>query len=268
MEIIFGITHYNRFNLLKICLDFLDNLSFKNSNLIIKINLYDDASNELEFADFIKYNRYRFNRIIRNEENMGSTGNIYNMYIDFLMNETAEFFFNMDCDLVVSESFPSALDKFLKNDTKLISFYNSSSHGRKSLKVINKELVVIKDHIGSAGTLFSRNCLDDIILNVPSRQIAYDWDWSSYLNKNGNSIYSTYRSYFLHIGFSGDNNSIFQLGNGFDRALNFFFDSKEKSKATYVQLKTYLNKSNIIDSELIISKSQFMIKKIILWLKA
>ena len=123
MEIVFGIAHYNRFELLSLCLGFFDNLDFQKVGITVKINLYDDMSDKEEYDAFVSTNRHRFHRVIRNKKNKGSTGNIYNMYTDFLENETAKFFFNLDSDLVVSEAFPRVLMNFLKSEIGHISFY-------------------------------------------------------------------------------------------------------------------------------------------------
>lgn len=268
MEVVFGISHFDRFELLKLCLDFLGQLEFNKIGVIIKVNLYDDASDCSEFEDFINQNEFYFNRIIRNDKNLGSSRNMFNMYKDFLNNETSNYFFTLDCDLILSEAFPIALNKFLCDGTKLICFYNSSNHARNSLEVLQKELVVNKNHIGSAGTLFSRICLNYIVHNVPPSEIGYDWDWSKYLNDCDIKIYTTYRSYLLHIGFSGDNNLISDNQRNFDRALNFYFTGSETKKTSYLKLQDYFNKHNIQISTFLICKSFYLIKKTFLWLKA
>ena len=216
MKITIGITSYNRANYLEKCaksLVVIDNLN--NCN----VRIYDDCSTEYDTAFLKKLFPYA-KEIIRREKNMKSDKNIALMYENFL-NTGDDILINADSDLIFRADVITLVNKLLPKTDGILSLYNSTIH--KSIEEIDVdgEKLLIKNDLGSAGTVFSREIVEKIMKNVNSG-INFDWRWSEYLKNSGYKILCVKNSYVQHLGLEGQNND----GIRYDYGLGFIPGNK------------------------------------------
>ena len=115
----------------------------------------------------------------RREKNLGSSNNMRQMYIDFL--ETGDdVLVNCDSDMIFRSDWITKVFQLLSSTEGVLGLYNSSQHLPLDHIKIGMEKFVRKESLGAAGTVFTREIVQNIVENVkPS--FKYDWDWSSYL---------------------------------------------------------------------------------------
>lgn len=180
------------------------------------IRVYDDCSCEFH-EDELKKEFPFISEFIKRPYNLGSDLNIQKMYQDFL--ETGDdVLVNCDSDMIFHEGWINKVRELLPYTDGVLSFYNSSQHPPAEYLTINNERMVRKDTIGSAGTVFTRNIVQQIVNNVRASH-KYDWDWSKYLSTTGVRLLVTENTYIQHIGIVGQNCDAAQI---IDYGLNFF----------------------------------------------
>jgi len=219
-----GITTYNRKKTLEMMAR-----SFYNSNLSHehRLLIYDDASDEYDE----KYLRELFpdaESIHVQEHNLGSDENIRFMYEDFL-NTGDEFFFNADSDLLFHKEWMNVLVGLIDYTDGVLSAFNSiGNHKPENEYSVNGITLVEKANIGSAGTMFRRAVVKEIIDGLGEYDSgSFDWKWSSLLNKKQKKIYTLKSSMVQHIGFTGFNTVVGSADYGF----SFVVDSLENGQA-------------------------------------
>jgi hypothetical protein len=147
------------------------------------------------------------------------------MYKDFL-STSDDYFFNADSDIIFSEKWlPTALD-LLSGTKGILSIFNASSH---PVKYILDNSLCVKETIGAAGTLITREKVTDL-LNVFSYKdsaLSFDWLCSQYLTSHGVEVYCTNASLIQHIGYHGQN----YLRGFFDYGKNFKVENVKTGQA-------------------------------------
>lgn len=212
MKITIGITTYNRKEYL---LKFKESLYASKNIDKCKIRVYDDHSTEYDIH-FLREIFPSAELIVRNIKNMGSDKNIRLMYKDFLKTND-DILINADSDLIFHPDWFDFVEENFKYTDGVLSLYNSAEHPTIRTIEINNNLVCIKEHIGSAGTVFEKKIIDRIVKNIkPGKK--FDWRWSRYLNKKRIRILVSNQSYIQHIGVEGQNCDMFLLT---DFGLNF-----------------------------------------------
>jgi hypothetical protein len=226
-----AIPTFNRLNLVRKTAS-----SFYNSNLSIphNIRIYDDCSSEYQ-VDKLKFFFPTAVSITRNAFNIKADKNIYRMYRDFLLSND-EYLFNADSDLIFSKGWLSYAIGLLKETEGILTIFNANSHPVK--KIVNSKFC-IKEHVGSAGTFFTRSRVEEIIRMYPSEDSIhnFDWQWSAYFLERNIPIYCTNKSLVQHIGYEGQNS----LTGFFDVGKEFEVDSLENGQIINDILEAYVN---------------------------
>jgi hypothetical protein len=205
-----GIPTYNRINFLKIM-----SASLYRSDLSIphNIRVYDDCSSEYG-KDTLEDLFPTAKSIKINSINLRADKNIYQMYVDFLSTND-DYFFNADSDIIFTKEWlKNALEMIEKTDG-ILSLFNTVSH--EPYQIID-DLFCLKHTIGSAGTLFKRECVSKMIKYFDSIEKikGFDWQWCEYLTKNNIKIFCVNTSLVQHIGYTGQNSALyFDVGRGF-----------------------------------------------------
>ena len=214
IKITIGITVYNRKKTLERMIASLYASRFKEAGVDYSIRVYDDCSDEFSEEDIRKFFPENID-YFRHERNQGSDYNIGFMYRRFLESGD-DVLFNCDSDLIFERKWLTEGLKYLNETDGILSLFNTNSH---KLKELRKELC-IKDSIGSAGTLMSREAVEIICNNISESQtrIALDHNWCSLYHSLGKKIYTTQKSYVQHIGVNGFNSSssCMDIGEGFE----------------------------------------------------
>ena len=197
-NITIGITTYNRKSILKMMAK-----SYHESNLFganLHVRIYDDKSSEFN-KDFLKDLFPEASTIVVNEVNKKSDLNILSMYQDFLTTDD-DYFFNADSDLIFDTGWLQyILDNFDKTDG-ILSVFNTLNHS----VVAEDGLFLQKKDIGSAGTFFSRERVQQIVsFSNASDNLLLDWGFCKKFIDMGVRILCSKRSYVQHIGLNGQN---------------------------------------------------------------
>jgi len=198
-----GIPTYNRKNLLEIM---ASSLYESNISITHNIRIYDDCSTEYG-VDELKRIFPTAATIKINKINLKSDKNIYQMYTDFL-STSDQLLFNADSDLIFSKNWLNTALKLFERTKGILTVFNANSH--KSYQTIDGELC-LKRTIGSAGTLFSRDRVSELIKKINSMDIvkAFDWQFTEYFNSIGIPIYCVNNSLVQHIGYVGQNSKYY-----------------------------------------------------------
>jgi len=105
----------------------------------------------------------------------------------------------------------------IKESDGILSLYNSNSH-----PVVKKidDVFLLKSAVGSAGALFQRRRVEEIIRAFPKPVDHFDWMWSQYFSNVGTNIYCLNNSLVQHIGYYGQHHAY-----SLDYGENFTVDS-------------------------------------------
>lgn len=219
MKVTIGIPTFNREDFLKIMAK-----SLYQSDLSAKTNIrvYDDCSTEFDKAYLhsifptavsIKVNPY----------NLRADRNMYLMYADFLKTGD-DYFFNGDADLIFNKQWLKKGLEMIQKTNGILSLFNTSSH--ESIKFVDDQLC-IKDSIGAAGTLFTRERVLNIMDSFDSIEKVhrFDWQWCHYLKGIGIEINCVNQSLVQHIGYKGQNSRLY-----FDVGKNYQIESLDEGQ--------------------------------------
>ena len=227
-----GITTFNRKKILtmmaKSLYESLDGVDYA-------IRLYDDASDDYD-ESFLKALFPDAKTIIRHKERHLSSGNIQFMYRDFL-NYDDEYLFNADADLIFRKDWVDAGLKMIGQTDGILSLFNTPVHS----PIGEKGTLCEKKHVGSAGTLLTRDVVEkiceDIDYNVNK---GFDYAWCEAMMKRGKHLYCSKESYIQHIGLVG----MYSKYNRFDYGKDFIVDSLENGQIINDVLDDYADGLN------------------------
>lgn len=207
-----GITTYNRGDILgkSAASLYASDLCFPHN-----IRIYDDHSSEYDI-NYLKELFPNAASVVVRERNLKADKNIFLMYKDFLETND-EFFFNADSDLIYNPHWMHIVMSLIKNTDGVLSLFNTPNH---SVASDMSEEFCLKNDIGSAGALFTRERAMQIVENLGSRKRSFsvDWKFCQMFAEQGVKIYCTKKSYVQHIGFEGQNSLLkhFDFGEGFE----------------------------------------------------
>jgi len=214
-----GIPTYNRLKLLKIMA-----ASLYESNLTIphNIRIYDDCSAEYGINE-LKEIFPTAATIKINKVNLKSDKNIYQIYQDFL-STSDELLFNADSDIIFKKDWLDTALRLLKKTNGILTLFNANSH--VAYQNIDDELC-LKETIGSAGTLFHRDRVTELLTNISSMDMVkgFDWQFSEYFKNVDIPIFCVKNSLVQHIGYVGQNSSFY-----FDFGRNFKIESSKQGQ--------------------------------------
>jgi hypothetical protein len=233
-----GITTYNRLETLKITAS-----SLYQSDISIphNIRIYDDNSTEFGKDELEKL--FPTAASIRvNTKNMKSDQNIFGMYEDFLATPD-EYLFNADSDLIYRKNFLVAALELVKKTSGILTLFNAASH--PVYREIDNDLC-LKKTIGSAGTLFHRSRVEEVVKYIhPQKDTrSLDWRFSNFFDGNDIPVYCVKKSLVQHIGYSGQNSFYC-----FDYGKNYTVESVEQGQIINDILEDYARKINRLENE-------------------
>lgn len=225
-----GVTTYNRLYLLKTMA-----ASLYQSDISVphNVRLYDDCSTEYSAEDLKKLFPTAVS-IKVNKINMKADENIIEMYKDFLKTDD-DYFFNADSDLIFSKNWLTRALELIERTSGVLTLLNANLHG--SYKDIDEDLC-LKKTIGSAGTLFKRNRIEELInfMNPDKNKKSFDWQFSQFFVEMSVPIYCVKNSLVQHIGYTGQNSHFF-----FDYGRNFAIESLAQGQIINDILENYID---------------------------
>lgn len=238
MRVTIGIPTYNRKEILKIMA-----ASLKQSELgaLCHIHVFDDCSNEFE-RDYLNRLFPSASSILINSKNLKSDRNIYQMYRDFLKSED-DYFFNADSDLIFNTDWLTKALKLIDRTDGILSLFNSNGHA--SIQTVDSDLC-IKSSLGSAGTFFTRQRVEEIMTYFDSieKVKGFDWQWSDYFNQRGIRLFCVNQSLVQHIGYQGQNSNIY-----FDYGRNYQITHIQEGQIINDVFEKFLDGARAIEKE-------------------
>jgi len=219
MKITFAVATYNRMDILQ---DFQISLSLIRNIDKCNVRIYDDCSTEFDEVFLKKLFPYAAEIKIRSK-NVGPSMNIFLIFKDFLKTKD-DVLFMADSDLVFNPDCLTFIENNFQYTDGFLSVYNSILHKSIAEIVIMDNVYCEKKLVGSAGSFFSRDLVQEIVINLPHTiDSGYDLAWSNYLYNNKKiRLLVSKKSYVQHIGFHGAHcNGL----NAIDYGLNFFSDN-------------------------------------------
>jgi glycosyltransferase involved in cell wall biosynthesis len=178
------------------------------------IRVYDGGSTEYTAKDLQAIFPTAVS-VTRNDTNIRADKNIWRMYNDFLSQSEDEYFFNADSDLLFHTQWLIKALEAIQKTEGILSVFNGVKHPAKT---IIDEVFCTKKHIGSAGTLFTRKRMEEILRAFPGKPTEFERKWCAFFVEQGVPIYCTNKSLVQHIGYGGQNaqNFSFDVGKGFE----------------------------------------------------
>jgi hypothetical protein len=246
---------YNRYDILKLMV-----ASLHSSDLSVphNIRIYDDCSTEYGL-DELKQLFPNASTIIRNSINLKADLNMFSFYKDFL-SSSDKYLFNADSDLIFNRKWLLHGLELLNKTDGVLSLFNATSHKPKE---IVDSTFCIKGTVGAAGTLFTRERIEEIISNfsklTSSKLSSFDWKWSDFFVKNNIRIFCTNESLVQHIGYQGQNTIIKYRGYRtiktkkpyFDYGRNFKIDSLETGQIINNIFEQFIDQNRTEDERII-----------------
>jgi hypothetical protein len=226
-----GIPTYDRLRILNMMAESLYDSGIKSPH---SIKVYDDCSDEYGVSELEKIFPTAVS-ITRNAYNMKADKNIHQMYHDFL-SSSDDYFFNADSDLIFYPHWLETALELIQKTEGILSIFNANSH--YPVKVLD-ETFCIKETIGSAGTLFTRKRVEELVLHFSNTDDfrSFDYRWSALFSARRIPIYCTNISLVQHIGYIGQNSG---------QESTYFFDFGKNFTITSISQGQIIN--NIFES--------------------
>jgi glycosyltransferase involved in cell wall biosynthesis len=258
-----GITTYNRLETVK---KMVASLYHSDLSVPHHIRVYDDCSTEYTVED-LKAIFPTAVSVTRNETNIRADRNMWRIYHDFLSSDD-EYFFNVDSDLLFHARWLVSAVALIKNTGGILSVFNAAE--THPVKAVVDDILCTKEHLGAAGTMFTRKRIAEIMAAFPTESTHLDWKWSAYFVEHAVPIYCTNKSLVQHIGYGGQHGQsfCFDIGKGFE------IDSLLNGQAMNDMFEAYMSNfyNNIFDSILTNIRSrkglgiQFILKCLKAWI--
>jgi hypothetical protein len=238
MAVTIGITTYNRKDLLQIMA-----ASLYESDLPMdhNIRIYDDRSVEYGVDELRRIFPTAIS-ITRNETNLKSDKNIYQMYNDFIKTGD-DYFFNADSDIIFKKNWFHKSMRLITKTQGVLSLFNATSHNAH--EEIDDSLVLKKD-VGSAGTLFTRERMLELLsyFNSMDKVKGFDWQWCEFFIDNNVPIFCVKESLVQHIGYKGQNS-----GYSFDFGKEYKIETIKDGQIINDVLEKYVDKVRELEKE-------------------
>lgn len=244
MKITFAVTTYNRLDYIKKMLN-----SLEQSVDIHRLNIrvYDDISTEFGY-DELKALFPEHTQITIRPTKLLADGNMMQMYRDFLSTDD-DILVTADSDIIYNPNWLDIVLEYLPNTDGVLSLYNCCLHPflPSAPNEPNPAIFGYKEHLGSAGTVFTREIVKIIVDEFDDKDTtSLDWRWSQFLRSKNIRLACFYESYFQHIGFYGQNS--FGKLSEYSLGLNFIPKSEINVQIMMdllYQIKTHYNQPHI-----------------------
>jgi hypothetical protein len=197
MKLCIGIPTFDRKRLVECCA-----LSLRCARHIgqASILVRDDCSTKYDVA-FLKLIFPDWATISMNEVNSGRADYAVHRMMLGLLDTDCDALMLLDSDCIVSIDFIEAISRYLPETDGVLSLFNAPAH-----KGIAVGELIEKETVGSTGTVWRRELMQDVIDHVPPSG-RFDWDFSAYLRSKRRRILTVRSSKIQHLGFAGGQNS-------------------------------------------------------------
>ena len=197
------------------------------------IRIYDDCSTEFSKEDLKKLFPTAASFKV-NKFNMRADENSLEMYKDFLKNDD-DYFFSADADLIFSKNWLSKAMGLIEKTSGILTLLNANLHD--SYKDVDEDLC-LKKTIGSAGTMFTRNRVEELLnyMNSIGNKKSFDWQFSKYFFGMNVPIYCVKNSLVQHIGYTGQNSHFY-----FDYGRNFAIENLAQGQIINNVMENYID---------------------------
>ena len=202
--IVLGLTVFNRRYLLELSARSLRGLISDQCKLVI----VNDGSTE--FSEHDLQGLFPGAIIQTNKKNSGRADFAIAQLADLLLQQDAQYVALLDSDLMYHATFVSTVIKAMPYTDGMMTTLNADAHAIASSDVVrvpgSANSLVAKDRVGSAGVVWTKELLGEIVRAVPASP-SWDWDYCTYLRRSGRRILSVERSVVQHLGFWVGQNS-------------------------------------------------------------
>jgi hypothetical protein len=199
-DILLGITTFNRPGIVAATARSLSRASGVGQAAIAVI---DDASTEYGL-DALRDWYPAHAGILRQETNSGRADfAAFNLMRRFLEQHDQRLLVVLDSDLLVAPDFLDRTLEAFPRTQGLLSLFNANSHPG----VAREDGLLVKPHVGFAGTVWSREAVADVLAHVkPSRR--FDWEICERFVAEGRAILCLAESAVQHLGLGEGQNSM------------------------------------------------------------
>jgi hypothetical protein len=201
------------------------------------VRIYDDCSTEFDEVFLKKLFPYAAEIKIRSK-NVGPSMNISLIFRDFLKTND-DVLFMADSDLVFHTHCLTFIENNFQFTDGFFSLFNSPKHKSLNETIIMGYEYCEKKTVGSAGSVFSKELVRDMVANLPHAiEFGHDLAWSDYLyNTKKARMLVSKKSYVQHVGFYGSHcNGL----NEIDYGLNFESDNVITSSIIIKYLEKFI----------------------------
>jgi hypothetical protein len=153
-----------------------------------------------------------------------------------------EYLFNADSDLIFSKHWLGRAMELLPKTEGILTLFNATSH-----KPCGEErMFLFKNTIGSAGTLFTRDRVQELVRYIESlgNTKSLDWQFSKYFCEHKINVYCVKDSLVQHIGYRGQNSFYC-----FDYGKNFAVESAEQGQIINDIMEFYTEELGRLEKE-------------------
>jgi len=160
--------------------------------------VFDDTSSEYSTFDLIGW--YGTEHIWQSKKRLKADAMARHI-LEWFVTTKYDVLVLMDSDLLVSPNWLSDLRVGLRESTGLLSLYRSGAPKHKSLSC--GDVLCMMPSMGNAGTVWRRDLVKRMLLEMPARDGGFDWGWSEWCSKNDIPMEALKESAVLHIGVHG-----------------------------------------------------------------
>ena len=198
-SVLLGISTFNRKEIVALSarsLGHAENLSR------VDLLVIDDVSTEYDL-DYLQSIYPARTQLIRQATPCGTASAVAHLLMQSFLRSEHSTLIILDSDLLVAKDFLNLALEMLPRTQGLLSLLHAHTHpGRPAGDLL------IKDSVGFAGTVWTRELIREVMEKVPVSSY-FDDDICAYLRKENREIYSLRESAVQHIGLSAGENSTF-----------------------------------------------------------
>jgi len=197
-ELVVGIPVFNRKKILSYFSRSLLSAIRPNS---VKFFIIDDGSSELSFEQIKEMFPSNFD-FFKNEKNSGNADTAIRNLLAKCTDYDADYALLLDSDMLVASDFLQKIKSYLPMTDGILSVFNTNNHPLLS----EENDMLIKNTIGSAGTIFKMELAKQIIDNIEDGP-SFDFRYCDFLKQKSIRLFCMKNSLIQHIGFNSGQNS-------------------------------------------------------------
>lgn len=226
-DIAVGITTFNRPRFVEACASSLKRAAGIEA---VQLVLVDDHSTEYDVHFLMRCFGDQAQIEVNDANSGGADFAIRNMFVR-LCRTQAKLLLLLDSDLIVARDIFDKALRLVSSSDGFFSVFNTPSHPT----VGSRGPFVLKDYVGSAGTLWKADIAEAMLASVPPGP-RFDWRFCDYLRQASKAVLAVKKSLVQHIGFAEGQNSPFfggDIGSGFtdEDAFNAYIMQHETAHA-------------------------------------